>query len=207
VAADSADRAGQAGAGGDMAAQTNAGGPALQPVLRQGLPAAKQLGATLAGFMIQPGGPQVAAVSIDGFDTHANQGSSQGQLATRLAYLDAALDGLAEGMGPAWKDTAVVVVTEFGRTAHINGTGGTDHGTASTALLLGGALKRGGIVGDWPTLAQGKLFESRDTAPSLDMRGLFKGLLVEQFGVDRRALDTTIFPGSAAVVPTTGLIA
>ena len=116
--------------------------------------------------MIQPGGPQVAAVSIDGFDTHANQGSSQGQLATRLAYLDAALDGLAEGMGPAWKDTAVVVVTEFGRTAQINGTAGTDHGTASTALLLGGALKQGGIVGDWPTLAQGKLFEDRDTAPT-----------------------------------------
>ncbi len=190
-----------------MAGATNAGGPALQATLRQGLPAARKLGATLAGFMIQPGGPQVAAVSIDGFDTHANQGSSQGQLATRLAYLDAALDGLAEGMGPAWKDTAVVVVTEFGRTAHVNGTAGTDHGTASTALLLGGALKRGGIVGDWPTLAQGKLFEDRDTAPTLDMRGLFKGLLVAQYGVDRHALDTVVFPDSAAVAPTTGIIA
>ena len=191
----------------DMSGATNAGGPALQPALRQGLPAARKLGATLAGFMIQPGGPQIAAVSIDGFDTHANQGSSQGQLATRLAYLDAALDGLAEGMGPAWKDTAVVVVTEFGRTARINGTAGTDHGTASTALLLGGALKPGGIVGDWPTLAQGKLFEDRDTAPTLDMRGLFKGLLVAQYGVDRRALDTVIFPDSAAIAPTMGVIA
>jgi uncharacterized protein (DUF1501 family) len=193
--------------GAEMAGAANAGGPTLQATLRQGLPAARKLGATLAGFMIQPGGPQVAAVSIDGFDTHANQGSSQGQLATRLAYLDAALDGLAEGMGPAWKDTAVVVVTEFGRTAHVNGTAGTDHGTASTALLLGGALKRGGIVGDWPTLAQGKLFEDRDTAPTLDMRGLFKGLLVAQYGVDRHALDTVVFPGSAAVAPTDGVIA
>ncbi|HEY2708376.1 MAG TPA: DUF1501 domain-containing protein [Caulobacteraceae bacterium] len=191
----------------DMNAQMDAGGAALRPVLKQGLPAARQLGATLAGFMIQPGGPQVAAVSIDGFDTHANQGSSQGQLATRLAYLDAALDGLADGMGAGWRDTAVVVVTEFGRTAHVNGTGGTDHGTASTALLLGGALKKGGIYGDWPTLAQGKLFENRDTAPTLDMRGLFKGLLAEQFGVDRRALDTAVFPDSAAVAPGTGLIA
>jgi len=188
--------------GADMA-----GGAALQGTLRQGLPVARKLGATLAGFMIQPGGPQVAAVSIDGFDTHANQGSSQGQLATRLAYLDAALDGLADGMGPAWKDSAVVVVTEFGRTAHVNGTGGTDHGTASTALLLGGALKPGGIVGDWPTLAQGKLFEDRDTAPTLDMRGLFKGLLVAQYGVDRHALDTVVFPDSAAVAPTLGIVA
>jgi uncharacterized protein (DUF1501 family) len=193
--------------GTDMSGATNAGGPAQQTTLRQGLPAARKLGATLAGFMIQPGGPQVAAVSIDGFDTHANQGSSQGQLATRLAYLDAALDGLAEGMGPAWKDTAVVVVTEFGRTARVNGTAGTDHGTASTALLLGGALTRGGIVGDWPTLAQGRLFEDRDTAPTLDMRGLFKGLLVAQYGVDRHALDTVVFPDSAAVAPTTGIVA
>jgi uncharacterized protein (DUF1501 family) len=185
----------------------DAGGPALRPILRQGLPAARQIGATLAGFMVQPGGPQLAAVSLDGFDTHANQGSSQGQLATRLAYLDAALDGLAKGMGPAWKDTAVVVVTEFGRTARINGTAGTDHGTASTALLIGGALKTGGIVGDWPTLAAGKLFESRDTAPTLDMRGLFKGLLAGQFGMDRRALDTVVFPGSGSVSPTEGLVA
>jgi uncharacterized protein (DUF1501 family) len=193
--------------GAEMAGAANAGGPALQPVLRQGLPAARKLGATLAGFMIQPGGPQVAAVSIDGFDTHANQGSSQGQLATRLAYLDAALDGLADGLGPTWKDTTVVVVTEFGRTSKVNGTSGTDHGTASTALLLGGALKQGGIVGDWPTLAQGKLFDDRDTAPTLDMRGLFKGLLAAQYGVDRRALDTVVFPDSAAVAPTAGIVA
>jgi len=157
--------------------------------------------------MIQPGGPQLAALSIDGFDTHANQGSSQGQLATRLAYLDATIDGLADGMGPAWKDTVVVVATEFGRTARVNGTVGTDHGTASTALLLGGALAKGGIVGDWPTLADGKLFENRDTAPTLDMRALFKGLLVGQYGLDRRALDTTVFPDSAAVAPASGIIA
>jgi len=190
-----------------MSGQANAGGPALAATLSKGLQVARNLGATLAGFMIQDGGPQVAAVSIDGFDTHANQGSSQGQLATRLAYLDAALDGLSDGMGTAWKDTALIVVTEFGRTARVNGTAGTDHGTGSTALLLGGALKRGGIVGDWPTLAQGKLFEDRDTAPAVDMRSVFKGLLVEQFGIDRRDLDATVFPGSADVAPVTGLVA
>jgi uncharacterized protein (DUF1501 family) len=181
-------------------------GAAVQTALRQGIPAARKLGATLAGFMIQPGGPQLAAVSLDGFDTHANQGASQGQLATRLAYLDAALDGLADGMGPAWKDTAVVVVTEFGRTAHVNGTNGTDHGTGSTALLLGGALKPGGLVGDWPTLAPASLFEARDTAPSLDMRALFKGLLAAQYGLERRTLDTVVFPDSAAVAPLGGIV-
>jgi uncharacterized protein (DUF1501 family) len=182
-------------------------GAAVQAALRQGIPVARKLGATLAGFMIQPSGPQLAAVSLDGFDTHANQGASQGQLATRLAYLDAALDGLADGMGPAWKQTAVVVVTEFGRTAHVNGTGGTDHGTGSTALLLGGSLKPGGLVGDWPTLAPAKLFEARDTAPSLDMRAVFKGLLAAQYGLDRRALDTVVFPNSADVAPLGGMIA
>jgi len=183
------------------------GAAGAQTVLRQALPAARRIGATLAGFMVQPGGPQLAAISVDGFDTHANQGSGEGQLATRLAYLDAALDGLAEGLAPAWKDTVVVVVTEFGRTARINGTVGTDHGTASTALLLGGALKPGGIVGDWPSLADGKLFENRDTTPTLEMRALFKGLLAAQFGLDRRALDTTVFPDSAGVQPVRDLIA
>jgi uncharacterized protein (DUF1501 family) len=188
-------------------AQPNGASGGLAALQRQGATAARQAGATLAGFMVQPGGPQVAAVSLDGFDTHANQGSSQGQLANRLAYLDAMLDGLNSGLGPAWSDTAVVVATEFGRTAHVNGTNGTDHGTASTALLLGGALKRGGIVGDWPTLADGRLFEARDTAPTVDMRGLFKGLLAEHLGVDRPALDSAVFPDSAGVAPVSGLIA
>ena len=197
--------------GGDMMdaqmdAQMNAGGEALRPVLRQGLPQARSLGTTLAGFMTQDGGPQVAAVSIDGFDTHANQGAAQGQLATRLAYLDAFLDGVAKGLGPGWNDTVLMVTTEFGRTAKANGTGGTDHGTASTALVMGGALKPGGIIGDWPGLAQTSLFENRDTRPTLDMRGLFKGVLAAHMGVDRRALDTLVFPDSAAIAPVPGLV-
>jgi uncharacterized protein (DUF1501 family) len=191
-----------AGAMAGPEAQMGAGGETLRPVLRQGLPQARKLGATLAGFMTQPQGQQVAAVSIDGF----NQGNAQGQLAVRLAYLDAFLDGLASGLGPSWNDTAVVVATEFGRTARVNGTNGTDHGTASTALLLGGALKKGGIVGDWPTLAQGRLFENRDTAPTVDMRGLFKGLLRDHMGVDRAALDATVFPGSGGAPAVTGVV-
>ena len=100
----------------------------------------------------------------------------------------------------------IVVATEFGRTARINGTAGTDHGTASTALLLGGALKPGGIVGDWPTLKASALYENRDLAPTLDMRGLFKGVLAEHLGLDRAALDGAVFPDSGAVRPVANLV-
>jgi uncharacterized protein (DUF1501 family) len=171
--------------------------------LQQGREAAHNLGASLAGFMREPGGPTVAAISLDGFDSHANQA---GLLAGRLAYLDAVLDGVHQGLGPEWKDAVVLVATEFGRTARANGTGGTDHGTASTALVLGGGLKPGGIVGDWPTLKAQALFESRDVAPTLDMRGLFKGVLAEHMGLDRGQLDSVVFPQSAAVKPVLGLV-
>lgn len=181
-------------------------GPAARALQAQGREAARQLGGTLAGLMRESGGPQIAAISLDGFDTHAGEGAATGQLATRLTYLDAVLDGLHQGLGPDWKDTVVAVATEFGRTARVNGTGGTDHGTASTALLLGGALKKGGIVGDWPTLKEAALFENRDLAPTLDMRGLFKGLLMDHLGVDRAALETTVFPDSAAAKPVLGLV-
>ena len=170
---------------------------------RAGNEAARKLGSTLGGFMIQAGGPQIAAISLDGFDTHAGQA---GQIATRLSYLDAVLDGLHSGLGAEWKNTVVIAVTEFGRTARVNGTGGTDHGTASTGLILGGALKKGGIVGDWPGLAQNALFENRDTAPTLDMRGLFKGVLADHMGVDRAALESKVVPDSATAKPVTGLV-
>ncbi len=193
-----------------MAAQTSASamsGPT--PAMgaggqnRGGVETARKLGSTLGGFMTQASGPQIAAVSLDGFDTHASQ---PGQIATRLAYMDAVLDGLHRGLGPEWKNTVVLVVTEFGRTARVNGTGGTDHGTASTGLILGGALKRGGIVGDWPGLADKALFENRDTAPTLDVRSLFKGVLADHMGVDRAILESKVFPDSASARAVTGLV-
>jgi uncharacterized protein (DUF1501 family) len=130
-----------------------------------------------------------------------------GALAARLASLDATLDGLRQGLGSGWSDTVVVVATEFGRTARVNGTGGTDHGTASTALVLGGAVRRGGLIGDWPTLREQALFENRDTAPTLDMRGLFKGVLADHLAIDRAQLDTVVFPDSGQVRPYQGLTA
>ena len=189
---------------GGMSVQPGQAAPAAQP--KQNPDAARQMGATVAKFMQEPNGPQIVAISIDNFDTHANQGAAQGLLATRLTYLDSVLGGLADGLGPEWNNTVVVAATEFGRTARVNGTGGTDHGTASTALVLGGALKRTGIVGDWPTLQQARLFENRDTAPTLDMRALFKGVLSEHLGIERKALDSQIFPDSAMAQATRGVV-
>jgi uncharacterized protein (DUF1501 family) len=169
--------------------------------------AAHSMGVTVAKFMTGPNGPQVVAISVDNFDTHANQGAGTGLLAGRLSSLDSLLDGLSSGLGDGWRDTVIVVSTEFGRTAHVNGTGGTDHGTASTALVLGGGMKRGGIIGDWPTLQQARLFENRDTAPTMDMRSLFKGVLSEHLGVDRRSLDGAIFPDSQVAQIAPGVLA
>lgn len=183
-----------------------AAGGGVQGLVRQGQAVARGIGTTVAGFMRQQDGPQMVAISVDGWDTHANQGAAEGQLANRLLYLDALLMGLHDGLAADWKDTVVVVATEFGRTARINGTGGTDHGTGSTAFLLGGGLKPGGIIGDWPTLKASALFEGRDTRPTLDLRGLFKGVLADHMGLDRKALDATVFPDSAAVAPVNGLV-
>lgn len=167
---------------------------------------ARFLGRTLGKFMVADNGPSIAAMSLDGFDTHSRQGASEGQLAQRLGYMDAVIDGLSHGLGDSWSHTVVLAATEFGRTAHVNGTGGTDHGTASTALLLGGAIRSGGMIGDWPTLQPAKLFENRDTAPTVDMRALFKGVLAEQMGVGRGALDSLVFPDSSDVRPLEGLV-
>jgi uncharacterized protein (DUF1501 family) len=168
---------------------------------------AKAFAVTAAKFLTDPAGPSIAVLSLDGFDTHANQGAANGQLANRLAILDGVIAGLQAGLGPTWRNTVVVVATEFGRTAQVNGTDGTDHGTASTVILAGGALKPGGLVGDWPTLQQARLFENRDLAPTLDVRQVFKGVLRDHLGVDQAALDARVFPDSVAARPLTGLIA
>src|SRR5262249_9028350 len=105
---------------------------------------------TAAKFLAQPDGPRVGALALNGWDTHYNEGIATGWLAELLAALDGALAAVQDNMGPAWRETAVVLVTEFGRTARINGTNGTDHGTATVVLLAGGALKGGRVIADWP---------------------------------------------------------
>lgn len=162
---------------------------------------------TAARFMSSADGPRIGALSYYGWDTHANEGVVQGQLANRLQGLDAGIKAYAEGMGPAWKDTVAIIVTEFGRTAHVNGTDGTDHGTATVALLIGGAVKGGRVMTKWPGLADKSLFEARDLAPTADLRGIFKGVLRDHLGLDPKVLTTTVFPESVTAEIAAGIVA
>jgi uncharacterized protein (DUF1501 family) len=159
-----------------------------------------------AGFLRQDDGPRVAVFDTTGWDTHANEGGAQGQLAGRLAALDAGLATLRQELGPAWSDTAVLLITEFGRTAAVNGTRGTDHGTATVAFLLGGAVAGGRVIADWPGLSSRALYQGRDLAPTLDLRAVLKGVLGEHLAVPSRALEQVVFPGSSAVKPLPGLV-
>jgi uncharacterized protein (DUF1501 family) len=159
-----------------------------------------------AKFLAQPDGPRVGALALDGWDTHFNEGIAQGRLSQLLGSLDAALAAVETNMGPAWHDTVVALVTEFGRTAHINGTDGTDHGTATVALLVGGALKGGRVIADWPGLKPADLYESRDLKPTTDLRAVLKGILKDHLRADEHALAANVFPGSDAVKPMAGLV-
>jgi len=159
-----------------------------------------------AGFLKRDDGPQVAVFDTTGWDTHANEGSAEGQLAGRLAALDAGLRTLKEQMGPVWNNTAVVLATEFGRTAAINGTRGTDHGTGAAAFLLGGAIKGGRVITDWPGLSSRALYQGRDLQPTLDVRAVLKGVLTEHLQIPGRALESNVFPDSANAKPLMGLI-
>jgi uncharacterized protein (DUF1501 family) len=159
-----------------------------------------------AGFLKREDGPRVAMFDTSGWDTHANEGGAQGQLALRLRGLDLALAALKDSLGPVWRNTVVLVATEFGRTAAINGTRGTDHGTGAAAFLLGGAVAGGRVLADWPGLSRGKLHEGRDLRPTEDLRAVMKGVLRDHLGVTMAALDSQVFPGSAAAAPLAGLI-
>jgi uncharacterized protein (DUF1501 family) len=159
-----------------------------------------------AKFLSREDGPQVAVFDTTGWDTHFNEGGPKGQLAARLAALDAALRGLKAGLGPVWNDTAVLLATEFGRTVAENGTRGTDHGTATAAYLIGGAVKGGRVVTDWPGLSARGLYQDRDLRPTLDLRAVMKGLLADQLGIPERALGSSVFPGSDQARPLRGLL-
>lgn len=135
-----------------------------------------------AQLLLAPDGPAAAVVSLDGWDTHAGQGAAEGQLANRLGNLDEALRALRDALGEDWQRTTVVVATEFGRTVAINGTDGTDHGTGGVAFVLGGRVRGGRMLGDWPTL--GRLHEGRDLLPANDVRALFAGVLLDTWGID-----------------------
>ena len=160
-----------------------------------------------ARLMAADDGPRISALSFDGWDTHANEGGATGRLAQLLGGLDSAFEAFEQGLGARWKDTTIVAVTEFGRTARINGTIGTDHGTGTIALLTGGAVKGGRVIADWPGLKDEQLFERRDLKPTTDLRAVLKGLLVEQFDLSPAVLSDTVFPQSDVARPLLGLTA
>jgi uncharacterized protein (DUF1501 family) len=158
-------------------------------------------------FLASAEGPRIGALAFDGWDTHINEGIASGRLANLLGALDGALAAIESNMGAAWRETVVAIVTEFGRTARLNGTEGTDHGTATVALLLGGALKGGRVIADWPGLKAGDLLDGRDLKPTADLRAVLKGLLADHLRVEETALAARVFPGSDTVRPMAGLLA
>jgi uncharacterized protein (DUF1501 family) len=147
-------------------------------------------------------GPRIAALEVGGWDTHTNQSN---RLDGALQTLDDGMAALKDALGPAWRQSAVLVVTEFGRTVRPNGSKGTDHGTATVAFLLGGAVAGGRVQADWPGLADDRLFERRDLRPTVDVRAVAKGVLAQHLGLDRAALGK-VFPDSDAANPVRGLI-
>jgi uncharacterized protein (DUF1501 family) len=159
-----------------------------------------------AKFLASTGGPRIGALALDGWDTHVNEGAVGGRLANLLGALDGAIAAIETNMGAAWRETVVSMVTEFGRTARVNGNDGTDHGTATIAVMAGGALKGGRVIADWPGLKSSDLYEARDLKPTTDLRAVLKGLLRDHLRVDEQALATTIFPGSANVKSMAGLV-
>ena len=154
-----------------------------------------------AEFLSQSSGPKVAVLELGGWDSHANEAAPNGATATNLRNLDAGLAALREGLlaGRVWRDTVVVVATEFGREVAINGTLGSDHGSGGVAFVLGGAVRGGRVLADWPGLAKKDRFEGRDLRTTTDLRAVLKGVLGNHLQLSARSLDGDVFPGSDAV--------
>jgi len=153
----------------------------------------------LVGFaasqMHKTNGPRVGLLEIDGFDTHALQGNEQGEHAELLEDLDNILRVFKERMGPLYDDTAIVTVTEFGRTAFENGTQGTDHGWASSMILAGGLVKGKQVVSDWPGLSKRNLFEDRDLTMTIDARDIYAEVIKTVFDLEDDVISEHVFLG------------
>lgn len=151
-------------------------------------------GKLAASLMTGAEGARLMMIESNGWDTHAGQ---RGRLTNQLSGLDAMLAALREGLGTAWADTLVIVATEFGRTAAVNGTGGTDHGTGGLAFMLGGAVKGGRVLADWPGLGQAALYEGRDLKPTTPLETVLTGAIAGHFRLDPARAARSLFPGGA----------
>ena len=160
-------------------------------------------GALAARLMAPANGARIAMIETGGWDTHTGQ---RGRLSAQLKGLDAMVGALQTGLGPLWDDTMVLVATEFGRTVAINGTGGTDHGTGSSAMLLGGAVRGGRVLADWPGLAPTALFEGRDLKPTMQLDAFIGGAVAGHFGVEPAKAMAALFPSSRGTAAVAGLV-
>jgi len=150
-------------------------------------------------------GPNIAALELGGWDTHANQGNVNGRLSNQLKTLDVGLAALKASLGDRWQKTVIIAASEFGRTAKENGTKGTDHGTGNVMFVAGGALPSlkgvgGKVIANWPGLSQSQLYEGRDLNPTTDMRSVIKGVLNQHLSIEVKQFNT-IFPDSADIRP------
>jgi uncharacterized protein (DUF1501 family) len=152
---------------------------------------ASAMGGLAAKLMAGDNGARIAMLETNGWDTHSAQA---GRLNGQLKSMDALITGLKAGLGAEWANTLVIVATEFGRTVSPNGTGGTDHGTASAAMLIGGGVKGGRVVADWPGLSTNALYEARDLRPTLGLDALIVGALAQHYAMDPALITRNVFP-------------
>jgi len=182
---------------GEMARSMAAAEPrAMDPSADAGAPSARSFAADarrLGTLIRKDPHTQLAFTSVGGWDTHVNQGAARGQLANRLASLGEGLDALSLGLGDAYRDTVIVVMSEFGRTLRQNGNGGTDHGRGNVMWLMGGPVAGGQVLGDWPGLDKSALADGRDLAVATDFRQVLGPLLQWHLGLSETAL-ATVFP-------------
>lgn len=156
-----------------------------------------------AKLLSAEGGARIAMIETGGWDTHAGQ---RGRLAAQLRGLDGMIGALKAGLGPLWADTMVLVATEFGRTVKVNGTGGTDHGTGSAAMLMGGAVNGGRVVADWPGLGDAALYEGRDLKPTMGLDTLIHSALSTHFDLSAATAAAKLFPDMRASRPIADLV-
>lgn len=159
-------------------------------------------GALAASLMRGERGARIAMIELNGWDTHANQ---RGVFARQARGMDALLAAYRSGMGDGWRDTMVLVATEFGRTAQLNRTGGTDHGIASAAMVLGGGVRGGRVLADWPGLAANQLYQGRDLAPTIVLESVLAGVVAEHLGIDPEQAMARLYPGRSAA-PLSGIM-
>lgn len=151
------------------------------------------IGGVAAKLLAGDSGARIGMIETNGWDTHSGQ---RGRLAAQLRNLDGIVGALKAGLGADWNNTLVIVATEFGRTVRPNGTGGTDHGEASLAMLLGGAVAGGKVIADWPGLSTAALYEGRDLKPTTDLDSLIAGALAQHYRLEPSRVAATLFPES-----------